>query len=69
MNEEWWMMNGEGWLFQVVDGFWGQTDRQTNEQTLVNVESLLLQKIHYGVKLVDSAIWNKDSVLRIVDFG
>ena len=26
------MLNDEGWWFQAVVGFWGQTDGQTNER-------------------------------------
>ena len=29
-NDEGRMENDEGWWFQAVDGFWLQTDRQTN---------------------------------------
>ena len=28
-NDEWWRMNDEGWCFQAAEGFWLQTDRQT----------------------------------------
>ena len=37
MNEEWrmmkderWRLNDEGWWFQAVEGFWGQTNKQTD---------------------------------------
>ena len=29
-NDEGWMVNDEGWWFQAVEGFWWQTDKQTN---------------------------------------
>ena len=38
MKDKWRMMKDEGWGFQAVEGFWLWIDRQTNRQTLVNVE-------------------------------
>ena len=37
--KEGWMKNDEEWWFQAVEGFdYGQTDRQTNGRTFVNVD-------------------------------
>ena len=44
MNEEWWKLKDEGWLFQAVEGFLWLTDEKTNKQTFVNAESLLQLK-------------------------
>ena len=30
MKNDKWLRNDGGWWFQAVDGFWLQTDRQTN---------------------------------------
>ena len=39
MNEEWWRMK-DGWWIQAVEGFCWRTDRRTNKQSFVIVESL-----------------------------
>ena len=45
-NYEGLMKNDEGWWFQAVEGFLGQTDGQMNEQTFVIVELLSQLKTH-----------------------
>ena len=30
VKDELWMMKDEGWWFQAVEGFWGQTDKRTD---------------------------------------
>ena len=32
-NDEGWMKIDNGWWFQAVEGFWGRTDRHTDERT------------------------------------
>ena len=43
-NDEWWKKYDEGWWFQAVQGFCRLTDKQTNGQTFLKVESLLWLK-------------------------
>ena len=43
-DDEGWMKTDEGWWFQAVEGFCRRTDRQTDQQTFVNVKSLLRLK-------------------------
>ena len=58
--EEWWMLKDEWWRM-MISSCWGVlwlTDRQTNERTFVNVESLSRLKILSNITwIVCASIW------------
>ena len=52
------MMNDEGWWIQAVERFWLQTNRLTDKQTFVIVESLLRLKTIQHSDAVTFLFWN-----------